>query len=130
MKGFGFLKVKLFKNKKIAEVTSDSAVVFSPAQLEQIQLGRDDGLSERQIQHYSKPDIHAMDMWDIREKLIYFLDVPYLLEKYCPSSSNAAQPRYIGWIATMGVWEAFVGILLVPVMNLLIVNEQGLHLKV
>ncbi len=91
-----FFQRILFKRPKSPENR------LSDGQLEQIRLGREEGLSEKQIQFYAKPDIDPWEMWDFREKLLYILDVPFLMEKYQPEISSASQARYSGWIATMG----------------------------
>jgi len=75
---------------------------FSAAQLEQIQLGREAGLSEGQIQHYAKPDMDAFQMWDLREQMEFCVDVPFLIEKYYPPVREGVRTKYSGWVATMG----------------------------
>lgn len=92
---------KLFKKSstKPAELLQGQ---FTGAQMEQIRLGEEAGLSEKQIQFYAKPEIDCMEMWDLREKLVYIMDVPHLVKKYLPDNISVGQPNYVGWIATMG----------------------------
>ena len=92
---------KLFRKSSVHQAKSIQNQ-FSGAQMEQIRLGREAGLSERQIRFYAKPEIDCMEMWDLREQLNFILDVPFLIEKYRPDLSLVGQTRYLGWIATMG----------------------------
>ncbi len=94
--------MKAFFQRILIKQPKSSEIQLSDGQLEQIRLGREEGLSEKQIQFYAKPDIDPWEMWDLREKLFYIPDVPFLMEKYRPEECSVGQARYSGWLATMG----------------------------
>ena len=105
-----FIKKSLEPEPVKSELCSDDILkslpidlsLFSAAHLEQIRLGLESGLSNRQVLLYAKPEIDFMDMWDIREKLLFVVDVPHLLEQYRPDILLDYPAKYTGWTATLG----------------------------
>ncbi len=84
------------------EVQTTETAPLSPAQLNQVRLGREAGLSERQVQSFAKSTIDAFKMWEIREELAFVADIPFLTERYRPPVLDNLTPKYVGWVATMG----------------------------
>ncbi len=99
---FVWLKSLFTINQEKTPAHAKEPCKFSAAQLEQIHMARETGLSDRQIDTLLTPDLDPWDMQALVDEVFYIPDIPHLINHYKPSLSKASKARYYGSVALFG----------------------------